>query len=51
MKSTKRIRYHLVKCALVLVTSVSLSLFFNLLGCDLGVSRAFCQVIPACRGA
>jgi hypothetical protein len=28
-----------------------LSLFFNLLGCDLGVSRAFCRVVAACRGA
>ena len=30
---------------------VSLSLFFNLRGCGLGVSCVFCRVIPACRGA
>ena len=28
-----------------------LSLLFNLRGCDLGVSRAFCRVVAACRGA
>ena len=33
------------------VTQQSLSLSFNPFGCDLGVSRAFCQVVPACRGA
>jgi DNA helicase-2/ATP-dependent DNA helicase PcrA len=32
-------------------TRVRLSLFFNLCGCDLGVSRIFCPVVPACRGA
>ena len=34
-----------------LSSQAALSLFFNLPGCDLGVSHAFCRVVPACRGA
>ncbi len=30
---------------------LSLSLFFNLHGWDLGVSRILCRVVPACRYA
>lgn len=36
---------------LVRETLPHLSLFFNLLGHDLGVSRVFCRMVPACRGA